>query len=377
MKNYKYVSAKEDLLERVKQMEPGERLPNRNALSEELGIARTTLEHAISNLIAQGWLSSRRGSGTYATARKEYNAIIDDSLTQWGDVTSKIVKNQDSWALLVTDIVHDIAPLLLRGIEDFAQSHGIRLIICNTDDELKKQNDYLYQLTKSGVSGILTMPGIVSNSDPRVWQAARECGVQVVSCVRPIMGFSCPGVHVNSHQSGFLATKHLLDIGCQRIAMITGPLYSTMYDRYHGYRTALAEANITPDPALFSYESSRDAIHQGIMPNAKALIQQKNFDGIFVFNDRMARVVFQLLQENGMQPGKDVAVVSCDDTELCTNLMPQLSSVHMPIYDIGAKAAELLFAMCSGKAPASELTVFDCALSLRQSTLGFKPKNAL
>lgn len=372
MSDYKYQLIRKSLIARIERMLPGDRLPNRAELAAELGVARTTLEHAISDLTALGVLYSRRGSGTYTTGKTLNADIPPDPMERWNQLPKGAARDPNTWALLVTNVMHDVAPVLVRGVEDEAQRHGIRLIVCNTDDDVDKQNDYLYQLAAGGVSGILVMPSAGCMTDPRIWKILRAHGIQIVSCFRPIVGHQTPGVFCNSHLAGFLAAEHLLACGCRRIAMIAGGLYPLVFDRYYGLRTALHAHRHFTDAALFSYEDELD-LRSGKLPRARALLEQAQYDGLFLFNDRLARNVYELLALRGMQPGRKVAVVSCDNTDICDTLTPTLSSIHFPVYEVGRRAAKLLFSLCAGETHFPQVSILDCSLHPRQSSLLFRP----
>ncbi|HML47861.1 MAG TPA: GntR family transcriptional regulator [Clostridia bacterium] len=366
----KYEAAREALLQRIQDMPKGERLPGRNALAEDLGIARTTLEHAISDLTTQGYLESKRGSGTYVTG-KPVVPDLPNPQERWFSLPDTIALDENTWALLVSNIMADISPALLRGVEDETQRRNIHLIICNTDNDSEKLANYLFQLTKSGVSGILIMPGVGHTIDPWIWEQVRSHGVRVVSCTRALPDFVTPGVYYNGSQTGFLATQHLIERNCRRIAMVAGGRTGTLADRYSGYRTALAAYGLPALPELFSYEQGLDPIPD--MPNGRALIQRGGFDGLFVFNDRMARFAYAALKQCGMMPGRDVAVVACDGTPVGEDLQPMLSSVYVPTYEVGAQAAKLLYSLCRGESGVAEWSMLDCRLIARESTLAYQP----
>lgn len=366
----KYEAARETLLQRIQAMAKGERLPGRNTLSEELGIARTTLEHAISDLTTQGYLESRRGSGTYVTG-KPVVPDLPNPQERWRSLPDTIDLDENTWALLVSNIMTDISPALLRGVEDETQRRDIHLIICNTDNDSEKLSNYLFQLTRSGVSGILVMPGVGHTIDPWIWERVRSHGVRIVSCTRALPDFVTPGVYYNGSQTGFLATQHLIERGCRRIAMMAGGRTNTLADRYSGYRTALAAYGLPVLPELFSYELELEPLHA--MPNAQALIQRGGFDGLFVFNDRMARHAYLFLRQCGLEPGRDVAVIACDGTPVGEDLQPMLSSIYVPTYEVGAQAAKLLYSLCRGESRVAEWSMLDCRLIARESTLAYRP----
>lgn len=363
----KYQLAAQKLLERISTMQPGSKLPNRNVLASEMQIARSTLEHAIAELIAQGHLVSRDGSGTYVTGATSVGKVTVHDAERWLTLKDSGISPQPgTWAVLISSILYDIYPIILRSVQDVARAHDINLIVCNTDNETQIEEDFLYKLAKSGVSGVVIVPAINGSSNPLVFPALQECGIHFVSCFRPIPGFFTPGVYGNSFQAGYIGTRHLLEQGCEHVAFFSAPIYQGSYERYQGYLAALAEAGIaTP---LVSYETSYAYEKFGI-PQAEALLDaHPEIDGIFAFNDRIARETYPALRKRGLQPGRDVLVLGCDNTSICDQLSPRLTSISFPLDQIGAAAGEMLWSICSGHEPPRALQVYGCTLTPRHST---------
>lgn len=363
----KYQLAAQQLLERIAAMPPGTRLPNRNILAGEMHIARSTLEHAIAELIAQGHLVSRDGSGTYVTSAGTAGRLNAQDAERWLMLRQSDVSPQPgTWAVLISTILYDIYPVILRSVQDVARAHDINLIVCNTDNQTHIEENFLYKLAHSGVSGLIIVPSIIGSTNPLVFPALRACGIHFVSCFRPITGFFTPGVYGNSFQAGYIGTRHLLDQGCRHVAFFSSPIYQGSYERYQGYLAALSEAGVA-EP-LVSYESNYNYETHGI-PQAEALLDaHPEIDGIFAFNDRVAREAYPAVEKRGRRPGIDILILGCDNTSICDHLSPRLTSIAFPLDQIGQSAAEMLWSLCNGAEPARPLQVYNCALVQRDST---------
>ena len=354
--------AKQELLKRIQDMRPGTRLPNRIALAKSLNVSRTTLERAISELIAMGYLSSQDGSGTYVQ-------IPVQQKMDWTKIPDKPKTNDRCWTLLVNSIVNDVYPHLLRGVEDVAHENDISLMICNTDNLVSKQNEYLYKHALRGVSGVILVPAIKGDMDLNVFRALRQNGIPVVCCNRPIPGFGTPGVYLNSFEMGLKGTQHLIDCGCKRIAYMGSCLYSGAFERYQGYMAAMHMNGLAARREWVSFEADND-YEISLLPEAQRILDaEPAFEGIFAFNDRLARVLYQLLRQRGVEPGRDVQIVSCDNTSLAETLDPRLTSIRFPAYEMGAQCARLLLSMESGM-PSSGLymSTVECEVVVRSST---------
>jgi DNA-binding LacI/PurR family transcriptional regulator len=353
---YRYIEVKEKLLAELKVLAPHDRLPSRTALAEKYGAARTTVERAISELIGEGLLYSRDGSGTYVAESLPPNPKVGRQAFI-------------SLGLVIPDIRHDTYPGILRGVEDVTDRSGINLIVGNTDNRVEKQANYLDKLIDSGVSGVIIVPAIAGGTDLSPFHKLSERGIPVVFCNRGVEGFDAPRVISNNFYGAYIAVKHLIQRGCRSIAYISNPLYSTSYERVQGYTSALIEAGIDVDEQMIVFEPTFDSDRPGYRGIDKLLRNNRRPDGVFCFNDAIAEGVYAALAEYGMSVGQDVLVIGYDDTSICERLPVKLSSVKFQTYEIGTQAAELLIRMLQGeKVPNNKLVVLQPQLVEREST---------
>jgi len=134
---------------------------------------------------------------------------------------------------------------------------------------------------------------------------------------------------------------HLVSRGHRRIAIIKGSARN--YDaaeRLRGYRMALREAGIAPDSSLEREGDFTEAA--GYTAGLKLLALQSRPTAIFAANDSMAIGALSALRESGVQVPEEMAVAGFDDIPLARYMDPPLSSVHVPICELGARAVELL-----------------------------------
>lgn len=147
-----------------------------------------------------------------------------------------------------------------------------------------------------------------------------------------------------AHEDGSeQAVTHLLQQGFQRIAFINGPLeFSNSVDRLKGYEAALCKAGLSMDERrIFSGNYSRksgyeaaEAIHAGI--------RSGDIDAVFAANDRMAVGLSIGLKERGLTAGMDYALVGYDNDDISRYCDPPLTTVQVPFFEMGVRAASLL-----------------------------------
>jgi DNA-binding LacI/PurR family transcriptional regulator len=356
----RYMQIKDQLMRNISSLKPHDRLPSRTVLSETYQAARTTIERAISELIGEGLLYARDGSGTYVSE------------------PMKIRNNQDgreikNWGLLIPDILHYNYPDIVRGASDVASENDINLIICNTDNSYEKQTRYIHKLIDSRVQGIMIIPAIDGAMDFAPFYKLKEEEIPFVFCHRMLEGIQAPKVISNNFYAGYMATKHLIAAGRSRIAFISRPVYSASSERYQGYVCALTEAGIPIRKEWVVFESSFESDGEGYYSALRMLQQDERPDGIFCFNDRIAKGTYEAAAETGLTVGTEIGIVGCDNTNICETLPTKLTSVKFQTFEMGIQAAGLLL---NGASSDNTILVLQPELIIRESSLKFEPQEA-
>ncbi len=160
--------------------------------------------------------------------------------------------------------------------------------------------------------------------------------------------YHVPGVHDtivrvgSSHsQTGLVATQHLLEKGHRSIGTITGLTERRVtQSRLRGYQRALEEAGIAFDPDLV--EEGDWLVQGGYDATTRLLQRAPDITAIFVQNDMMAVGVLSALRDRGLRVPEDCAVVGCDDIPIAAHTTPPLTTIHLPFYETGEAAVQLL-----------------------------------
>jgi DNA-binding LacI/PurR family transcriptional regulator len=356
----RYKEIKNMLTVEIVKMSTNDRLPSRPELCKRLDTTRTTLDKAINELVTEGLLYSRKGGGTYV-------AGAGDKLP---------IHVGQSWGVIVPDVREALYAEIVRGAENVAQSYGINIILCNSDSDFEKQEQYIKRLNHFGVSGliILLVPNRIEENFC-LYRQLTELKVPFVFCNRNAEGFPALVVASSDYYGAYIATKHLLDRGYCHIAYISHRKDRASFDRSEGYILALMENKIEvdreiiaikehPQPQLFGYETMK-----------KFLISGQSVDAVFCFNDSIAQGAYQAITELGLTASDDIGVIGYDNTDICEKLTPAVTSVSWKGLEAGAKAAEMLYKKISGAALSDfELYLFKPELVVRDSCLG--PKKA-
>lgn len=324
-----YQDVQAELLRMISEMPPGAKLDSRVSLARRFSVNKTTLDHAVTELIGKGILYSKAKSGTYVSDRTS-----ETSPEKSGAVT---------WTVIIPNIINDTYPAIYLGIQTVADKKGIQLILKSTEEDALREDDYLNGLDPDIVQGLIVVPTVREKTENSAFFKAKEKGIPMVLCNRDIYSLDVPCIKSDNFLGGYLMTKHLLSQGCRNIAFLSKYYYVTTYERYAGYSLALHEAGLEVNDELrvWSYDIARR--YEGDVKTRELLQAHPEIDGIFCFNDRLAVGAISACIEAGRKVGKDIALGGYDNSALCTDILPQITSVEFRGYDIGLKAAELLY----------------------------------
>jgi LacI family transcriptional regulator len=248
--------------------------------------------------------------------------------------------------IFVPDIADPFFPALVRGAEDVFTHSGYTLLIGNSDNDQRKEERYYRAFMERRVDGLVA---VVSSDHPAHYIQRHDLAkVPIVFADRAYLDVPADMVGIDNIGSSKLAVNHLIEMGYERIATITGPLtLANARDRLTGYHRALREAGLVEDEALIR-EGSFD-VTSGYMQARQLLGLPLPPDAIFVQNGLMTLGAFRAIQEAGLRCPEEVGVISFADQEWFSLVRPQITGVAHDSYDIGALAAELLLKRITGK----------------------------
>jgi DNA-binding LacI/PurR family transcriptional regulator len=359
---HSYLKVKERLYLTIKSLSPGAKLKSRPELSRQFHTSRTTIDRAISELIGEGYLCAKDGSGTYVTEEAFHKYQAQKAMYR-------------NWGVILPDITKDTYPGIMRGIEDEASRDNYNVIICNSDDSEKKQTTYLRNLIHTRVAGIIIVPAILSARETvESFEEVARSGIPIVFCNRGFPFFDAPKVLSNNFYGSYIAVKHLLAMGYRKIAFITKQWYSSAQERFGGYMAALTEANLVPKETYYVFSPEGNISPSAAIPDETPLIERLMLsddppDAAFCFNDSVAERVFWEVIKLGKRPGINFGITGYDDTGICERLPVKLSSVKYKTYEIGMEAAKLLKSIIGGeKVSLAKTVILQPELIVRESS---------
>ncbi|MFH5830956.1 LacI family DNA-binding transcriptional regulator [Halalkalibaculum sp. DA3122] len=240
--------------------------------------------------------------------------------------------------LIVTDLQNPFFSEIARGVEDVAYENKNGVIVCNSDENLKKEHFYLDTLLDEQVAGLIMAP---TSGNHEYIQEIVDQNVPVVFVDRHIPSLNVDTVTVDNENGAYKAVKRLIGLGHRRIGIITGikGIYTTD-QRYNGYVKALDEHNIPVDEELVAYGNSKE--QGGIEGTRKLLSLDTPPTAIFSTNNLMTLGCFEEMYRQNVNVPDDISIVGFDDMSWASALNPPLTAVRQPGYELGTTAAELL-----------------------------------
>lgn len=266
--------------------------------------------------------------------------------------------------LLISDIQNPFFTSVVRGVEDVALSRGYHLFLCNTDEDQAREDEYITELVKKRVDGL-----IVASSAPRYNHASRlqAENVPFVFMDREVEGVDADAICVDNRRGMRLIAEHLAALGHERIAMISGPLDRVSgHEPYRGLKEALEEIGSVLDDSLVRFGDFRTSSGQegatellGISPHPTALVTA---------NNQMTLGALLAIREMGMRVPEDVSVVGFDDAEWAPLVSPPLTTLAQPTYELGVGAMKLLLDRIEGSDGDMKRVLLEPDLMVRRST---------
>src|SRR5438445_12289938 len=275
-----------------------------------------------------------------------------------------LVKRQtQTLGIVVTDIVNPFFPLLVRGAEDAAQKAGYSVLLCNSDDQREKEEQYLELLLSKRVDGIL-LNKAPRNLSASLRQLLPESKVQVVSLMRTSADLTRDAVVTDDEKGAFEAVSHLARVGHRQIALVSGPLsVSNGKARWRGFRKALQASGLQYEPDLVIEGDYH--IDSGYRAGLSLLPRRP--DAVFVANYLMTVGLMKAADEIGLRCPEDFGLASFDDYPWLSCFRPRLTTVELPKYEIGAAAVQILLGRISGKLGRRSLVKLMPELHVRDS----------
>jgi LacI family transcriptional regulator len=241
--------------------------------------------------------------------------------------------------LIIPRLTDGVLAKMFEAAEDEARRRGYQAVTVSTHDEPGEQGNLIRTLLERKVDGIIL--GTASQQDNDV-ETLNAKGVSFVLMNRFTGDY--PAVHADDELGGYIATNHLISQGHSRIGFLSGPAgFSTSELRLAGFLRAHERAGLSVDPELVVHSgfSSEDGVRGAV----RLLGHMSRPSALFAVNDSTAIGAMAVARDLGLRIPEDLAVVGYNDTDLSSLLPVPLSSVSLPLSDMGRSAVSMLLSI--------------------------------
>ena len=345
-KTPKYLALARDLRGQIQRGElmPGDRLPTFVEMRARFGVTPTTIERIYVLLEQEGLILRERGRGTFVTypGPRPASGVIGVC-----GVSS-------------TQMTHPYLMLLEDGFRQRARQAGVDLMIIGDESEIRRDK-------VDGVVVYETRPGLAERLLSRL-----PMGLPCVAALKPIRGKA--SVVADEFGAAQDLVAHLVGLGHRRIACLLDPLSP---QRLAGYQEGLRSAGIAPQAGWarhLEYQTGQPVWSYSEVGCASMTLwlgsdwRGASCTALIAQNDDAAIGAIHALRAAGLRVPEDVSVAGFDGTEVGRYFVPSLTTVEIPLRQIGATAVDLLLRQIAGEAIQVATTVLPAPLLLGEST---------
>ncbi len=299
-------------------------------VAAHLGLSPSTVSRALRNHSA---LSE-------ATVKRVQQAA--DDLDYFPDILAQGLKSRrtNTIGIIVPEIRHDFFSSTISGIEEIAYGDDFTIMVCQSNENVKREIINLKSLIANRVAGILVSISQTSE-DISHFELARKREIPLVFFDRSHHDIQEPQVIVDDYNGTVKLITHLLKAGYRRIAHLAGPAHISIgRHRLQGYLDTHKKMGIEVNKNLIFETGFME--NDGVEGAKRLLAEKKKVDAIFAVNDPVALGALSVLKKNKVRVPEDIALVGFSNNSVSSQIDPPLTTVNQPAREIGKAAARLL-----------------------------------
>lgn len=329
----KYRKLKEYLVDTIKsrELKPGERIYSENELADRFEISRHTVRQAIGELVNEGWLYRVQGKGTFVDRRPEERT------------------NRTRTIGVITTYLNDyIFPAIIRGIDSILLENGYNIILACTYNQHEKERLCLENLKNQNIDGLIVEPtkSTLPNPNLELYRDLSSAGIPVLFIHGCYKDLNYSYIVEDDLEAGYLATRHLIELGHNRIGGIFKIDDIQGHYRFSGFQKAHREAGLayTDSRILWFYTDEADEkLKNGHTKSFENLLSECS--AIVCYNDQIALKVMDAVREKGLSVPGDISLISFDDSQLAVVSEIKLTTVAHPKEKLGERAGKAMIDM--------------------------------
>jgi DNA-binding LacI/PurR family transcriptional regulator len=337
---------------------PGSRLPTEPELMEQFQVSRVTARQALMMLKGERLIVSIPAKGTF----------VAKTHAQWKGLTKKII------VVLTPDVDTGFFSKIIRGVEREACARGFHVLVHATNDLVAEEARFLKDLSAE-VAGFVIAAAAIGARDSSGYQQIASQGVPFVFVDRALE-LGADDVVSDNMRGGYLATRHLLELGHTRIGVIVPRGCASYARRVEGYLQALAECGIASDPTLIVHPEEEspngdnaEYFRQGSLLAQKLLALPAPPTAICILNNMAAVGALRYLQSQDIVVPDQMALVGYDGVDATGYVTPTITTVDQEPLQMGTLAAQMVLARIGGEVMPPQNISLPVTLCVRESSV--------
>jgi len=328
-------------------------------IAEQLGVSPATVSRALNN-----------SPSISINTRKKITALAEKLGYRHNSFASSLrLQKTHTVGVILHELNSYFITSVLAGIEKVVTEAKYHLIIVHSAENLNLEKANARNLFHKRVDGVIASLSF-DTEDLDHFKQFQNKNIPVTFFDRVFEDSDGTKVIINNFQAGYDATKHLIQQGCKRIALITSSLKRNVYaERMRGYKQALQDNKLKFDEKLVVIDGLKE---EDAIRSAKRILAMKNLpDGIFITNDFCAAVIMQLLKDEGLRVPQDIAIVGFNNDIIGKVVSPKLTTINYPGFEMGQIAARSLINHLKGlwDMTLTNTVVIKSELIVRESSL--------
>jgi LacI family transcriptional regulator len=265
-------------------------------------------------------------------------------------------------------LLHPFFAEIARAISAAVRDKGYFLIVSSSEEDPELEREEISRLLSRSLDALVIASAA---TDLEQFNRMDKMAQPYVLVDRDLTGIAANFVGVNEEKGGRLATEHLIEMGCQRVAHIRGQDNSTGNGRFEGYRQVLHDRGFQyrEDYVVQRTFVDTETTRQGIEAMRLLLQRDPKPDGVFCFNDPLAIGAMIAILDAGLRIPEDIALIGCGNLPNDACLRVPLSSIDQHSQMIGQRAAELVLSLLESKQkPRARTIILEPTLVVRSSS---------
>lgn len=270
--------------------------------------------------------------------------------------------------LIVPDLLHPFFAEIAASISDVLRREDYYLVVSSSEEDPDLEEQEISQLLARRLDALIIAS---CRFNVEVFSRIEKQKTPYVLIDRSFPGLSSNFVGGDDLAAGMLATQHLVDIGCKKIAHIRGPETSPGIQRLEGYRRALEQnaRSVIEEYVIYEPKGDVGTLQRGAEAMRQLLSCKRIPDGVFCFNDPLAMGAVNEAVNQGLTIPEDIAIIGCGNLHYDDSLRVPLSSIDQHTSRIGAEAARLVLTTLKSKiVPKPKTILLPPELIVRAST---------